>query len=856
MIMIRKIARIASVFTAGVGFLTLLAGCPLEPHHSTIGPLSALDLSAQLVSASVIGDEGAELYVSILPAETMESAIRQNGEEFMPELSAADYEDLIRAGRAAFAHRSISPVDDESDLLDFQLEPGEYHIRIELIPNSEDGESIHMDATFLDWSNLPAALSGDFAAPVVLSAGEATSRSFELREANYLYGPFAAPPTFSPEPGLFTEPLQVELETITEDAVIYYTLDGSVPDDTDNRYEDPISIEGEGTETTIKAIARAEGYAESSVVTGLYEIIEPLDEQTSFHTRWETSNTSWPGSSREDQIALPLEPAGSYDFIVDWGDGTADAITSSDDEAATHTYEQAGEYEIVIAGEIEGFTFGDAGDREKLLEIMNWGPLNLGNSGGYFQGATNLTITATDMIDLSGTTNMSSAFHDAASLETVPNMNDWDMSAVTDMSSMFEDANSFNQNLNGWNTSSVTDMSAMFRGSSTFNADISGWSTSNVTDMNSMFEAAADFDQDISGWDVGSVIDMSSMFRDAESFNQALNSWDTSSVTNMSGMFRGASTFNAEIDAWNVSNVTSMSSMFRQAEAFDQPIGNWDVGNVTDMRFMFEAGSGPLDSSAFNQDIGNWDVSSVQDMRSMFRHAKLFDQNLNGWDVSSVTSMWGMFEGAGAFNGNIADWDVSSVENMYRMFRGATVFNQDISGWDVSSVDTMQLMFSGARAFDQDIGGWDVSSVTRTLGMFEDAELFNQDISNWDVSNVTDTRYMFEGAEAFNQDIGGWDVSSVGNMGGMFRDALLFDQDLGGWDVSNVDAVNGFGDMFAGIALSTANYDALLLGWSNLDVEPGMTFDAGDSQYTEGAVEARDTLINDFDWTINDGGLQ
>jgi len=61
--------------------------------------------------------------------------------------------------------------------------------------------------------------------------------------------------------------------------------------------------------------------------------------------------------------------------------------------------------------------------------------------------------------------------------------------------------------------------------------------------------------------------------------------------------------------------------------------------------------------------------------------------------------------------------------------------------------------------------------------------------------------------------------------------------------------------MFSGVTLSPSNYDNLLLGWSQLSLQPDVFFNAGDSQYTEAAASARQSLIDDFSWTIWDGGL-
>jgi len=388
-----------------------------------------------------------------------------------------------------------------------------------------------------------------------------------------------------------------------------------------------------------------------------------------FISQWKTNNS---GSSAANQITLPLDVGGTYNFIVKWGDGTQDNITVYNQAEITHTYSTAGTYTVMITGTIIGWYFNNTGDRQKLLNISAWGALNLGNTGGYFFGCSNLTITATDLPDLSGTTNMSSCFRGCLKLTTI----------------------------------------------------------------------------------------------------------------------------------------------FR---------------------------------------MGEWDVSSVINMSSMFQSDTLFNQDIGGWNTSNVTLMYSMFSGAVLFNQDIGSWNVSNVINMFSMFMNAIAFDQDIGGWNTSSVASMTSMFQDARAFNQDIGGWDITSVTQMTSMFQDARAFNQDIGGWDVSNVTQMTSMFYGASVFNQDIWGWNVSNVIDMGSMFRGAIAFNQDIGGWDVSNVTYISG---MFSGDTLSTANYDALLIGWGAQVVVVGLEFDGGYSTYTSGgAAEAARTVLTDvYGWIILDGG--
>ena len=137
--------------------------------------------------------------------------------------------------------------------------------------------------------------------------------------------------------------------------------------------------------------------------------------------------------------------------------------------------------------------------------------------------------------------------------------------------------------------------------------------------------------------------------------------------------------------------------------------------------------------------------------------------------------------------------------------------------------------------------------------MFSRAGSFNQDISSWDVSDVEDMSGMFYAAFSFNHDISGWNVSDVEDMNLMFYQAYSFDQDLSNWDVSDVNLMSA---IFLGVTLSTENYDALLNSWSQLSLKNDVSFHGGDSKYSDAAEDARNKLINDFNWTITDGGKE
>ncbi len=279
-----------------------------------------------------------------------------------------------------------------------------------------------------------------------------------------------------------------------------------------------------------------------------------------FISTWNCTKIS-SGSSAVNQVKLPLEPSGTYNFVVDWGDGTNNTITSWNQSEITHTYLYKGQYDIEIRGTIIGWCFDHSGDRLKILNIKQWGCLRLGNSGRYFYGCNNMYITANDLLDLTGTIILDNAFTSCYGITTIPRMNDWDTSKVTSMRGMFYFATEFDQ-------------------------DIGDWNVSNVINMRQMFTGASSFNQDISGWDVSSVIEMSFMFYQANSFNQSIGEWD-------------------------VLKVNTMESMFREAHDFDQNIGNWNITRVTKMVNMFLEVN--LSMTNYNALLVGWEAQDVQD---------------------------------------------------------------------------------------------------------------------------------------------------------------------------------------------------------------------------------------------------
>ena len=79
-----------------------------------------------------------------------------------------------------------------------------------------------------------------------------------------------AAPTFSPAPGTYTSVQNVTILDSTPGAIIYFTLDGSVPTTSSAIFSKPIPIL---QTTTIRAVATASNYSMSDISTGIYTIV-------------------------------------------------------------------------------------------------------------------------------------------------------------------------------------------------------------------------------------------------------------------------------------------------------------------------------------------------------------------------------------------------------------------------------------------------------------------------------------------------------------------------------------------------------------------------------------------------------
>jgi hypothetical protein len=113
-----------------------------------------------------------------------------------------------------------------------------------------------------------AGPANKFSIPVVTNGKVYVAAHGEVDVYGLLNGqPTTATPVISPNGGTFSASQSVTLSSATQSAAIYYTVDGSTPTPASTQYTGPITI---SADTTLKAIASAPGYLQSSIGSAVF----------------------------------------------------------------------------------------------------------------------------------------------------------------------------------------------------------------------------------------------------------------------------------------------------------------------------------------------------------------------------------------------------------------------------------------------------------------------------------------------------------------------------------------------------------------------------------------------------------
>jgi hypothetical protein len=94
-------------------------------------------------------------------------------------------------------------------------------------------------------------------------------------------------------------------------------------------------------------------------------------------------------------LILPLPNTGTYNFVVDFGDGNIETITAYNQAEATHTYAVTGVYNVSILGKCTSWQFAISASNVGVSSVTQFGNLLIDTCTGAFSGCNTLvTITA------------------------------------------------------------------------------------------------------------------------------------------------------------------------------------------------------------------------------------------------------------------------------------------------------------------------------------------------------------------------------------------------------------------------------------------------------------------------------
>ena len=145
-------------------------------------------------------------------------------------------------------------------------ETGTYSATLTLTPTAGALDAVSV------YVRLAAGLdSGNYTGSLTAVSGEASATVTLTGLVSAV--PLTATPTFSLAEGSYMLEQTVSISCTTENATIYYTLDGTDPTENSSVYSEPISIPAT---TTLKAAAIADGYAMSEIATATYTIYEVM----------------------------------------------------------------------------------------------------------------------------------------------------------------------------------------------------------------------------------------------------------------------------------------------------------------------------------------------------------------------------------------------------------------------------------------------------------------------------------------------------------------------------------------------------------------------------------------------------
>lgn len=446
--------------------------------------------------------------------------------------------------------------------------------------------------------------------------------------------------------------------------------------------------------------------------------------------------SKWVTTTFNETIILPYESNGFYDGTIDWGDGK---IVLNNYYNRTHIYEKPGTYQIEISGNVVGFKFNNAGSKNKIVEILNWGKLRgLNNSNlSMFYGCTNLKLNnVSDSLNLIGVNNISSMFRNCTSITTINNINNWDTSSVIYMSNIFNGITNFNQNISNWNFSKVVNMDYMFYSASSFNQDLSNWNVSALTSAVGMLDYCGmnvlNYSNMLIGWSEIPNLQNNVTLGANQIYFSDYSSYARNYLTGATKNWTITNDLRAPfISVWKTTTINEWVELPFVVS-----------GTYTGKIYW---GDGTMSNNMYSQRLhqysnpGIYTITISGDVKG-FRFSNTGDKNkileIKQWGplVGTSNSNFEMFKGCtNLLLNQVSDIiNLSGITNIRSMFQDCNSITQikNLENWKTDSVQQMQSIFLNDINFNQNIGSWNVSGVTSMYQILKNTGLNSQNYSD------------------------------------------------------------------------------------------------------------------------------
>jgi len=218
------------------------------------------------------------------------------------------------------------------------------------------------------------------------------------------------------------------------------------------------------------------------IIGGIYRYVSATPPEP-FITIWETTAAG-------EVLNFPAGPVGTFDYEIDWGDGTVENYNTS--AHVSHTYAIAGEYTITVLGQFPSFRLADdITTRDKIREVVQLGITGWENLYAAFNGAFSMRSVNLGINDTSAVQDFSFMFSAGFKVTSMVGFETMDVSSATTLQQMFNSNGILTTppDVSTWDTSNVTNMGSVFKNCDAFTTapDCSGWDTSNTTIMAEMF---------------------------------------------------------------------------------------------------------------------------------------------------------------------------------------------------------------------------------------------------------------------------------------------------------------------------------------------------------------------------------